>query len=100
MTVVIAKCEFTYIQLAKSAMTACASAQAFTLGSKKRPSPLLDVDHLARVVERLGGAAVDQPAHEPVEPVGAAEQHDLPEEVERPVREQAAERGRDMNQGC
>ena len=39
MIVVIAKCEFTYIQLAASPMNACASAQAFTLGSKKRPSP-------------------------------------------------------------
>ena len=39
MTVVIAKCEFTYIQLAKSITKACADAHACTLGSMNSPSP-------------------------------------------------------------
>ena len=62
-------------------------------GLEEQAERALDVDHLSRVVERLGGAAVDQPAHEPVEPVGPAEEHDLAGEIERPVREQGSGSG-------
>ena len=57
------------------------AAHACTAGSMNRPSALLEPDQLARVLERLGDLAVGEPADQPVEPVGAAEQQDLDAEV-------------------
>ena len=50
-------------------------------GLDEQAEVLLEPDHLAGVLERLGGAAVGSAAHEPVEPVGAAEQDDLAQQV-------------------
>jgi len=55
-----------------------------------RAAAALDADHLAGVVERRRGASVDHAAHELVQPVGAAEQHQLAREIERAVGELGA----------
>jgi hypothetical protein len=57
---------------------------------EEQPEVTLDGDHRPGVLERLGAAAVDQAAHEPVEPVCAAEQHDLPQQVDPPVGQYAS----------
>ena len=53
-TVVIVKCELTYIQLAASISHALPLRPRVHRGSMNRPSALLEPDELARVRERLG----------------------------------------------
>ena len=81
-TVVIAKCEFRYIQLATSIDDARAARPRLHRGLDEQLERRCSMrDHVARVLERVGDAAVDRAAHQPVEPVRAAEQHDLPQQV-------------------
>ena len=88
-TVVIVKCELTYIQLAASISQSVPLGPGVDRRLDEQAERALEADQLARVVERLGGPAVGQPAHEPVEPVGAAEEQDLAQQVAPALGEEA-----------
>ena len=81
--VVTTKCVFRYIQEPTSSTQPVPIAQCWSDGSTNTCSARSSVDDLARVLERRRRLVEDLPADQPVEPVRAAEQHDLPQQVPR-----------------
>ena len=86
--VVTTKWVFRYIQEPTSSTQPVLIAHVWTCGSTKTCSARSRSTICAGVLERRRRLVPDLPAHEPVEPVRAAEQHDLPQQIPPAAGEQ------------
>ena len=86
--VVTTKCVLRYIQEPTSSTQPVPIAHCCSVGLDEHVQRALGVDDLAGVLERRRRLVEDLPAHEPVDPVGAAEQQDLPQQVAGAAGEQ------------